>query len=62
MNGCAPSLALIERLQATRKWAFLPPPPPGFCTALLDFPLSLPEQDSYKQVKTDSAQSSSNNC
>ena len=21
MNGCAPSLALIERLKATRKWA-----------------------------------------
>ena len=23
MNGCAPGLALIERLKATRKWAIL---------------------------------------
>ena len=23
MNGCAPSLALIERLKATRKWAIV---------------------------------------
>ena len=23
MNGCAPGLALIERLKATRKWAIM---------------------------------------
>ena len=25
MNGCAPGLALIERLKATRKWAIKDP-------------------------------------
>ena len=30
MNGCAPGLALIERLKATRKWAIVVRPSPFF--------------------------------
>ena len=30
MNGCAPGLALIERLKATRKWAIIVRPSPFF--------------------------------
>ena len=45
MNGCAPGLALIERLKATRKWAIslrLPRVPPRRLqtyTKTLDLPV-----------------------